>query len=76
MRSVEDYLIKYVQPYYANVHSESGILAEQSEKFRKEAKSIVRRHFSADERDSVIFHGQGTTVREVNYNKYRDALIN
>ena len=53
--SIEEYIKNNIHPYYANVHSEAGFLAEQSEYFRKEAKSIVRRHFNADERDSIIF---------------------
>ena len=59
--STEKYIAEHIHPYYANVHSESVFLVEQSEFFRKEAKAIVRRYFNADERDSVIFHGQGAT---------------
>ena len=76
LKSVESYILNNIQPYYANVHSEAGFLAEQSEFFRKEAKGIVRRHFNADERDSIIFHGQGTTscinklVRLLNLKSY------
>lgn len=59
--SIESYLKRKIHPFYANVHSESGFLSEQSENFRKEAKQIVRRHVNADERDSIIFYGQGST---------------
>jgi hypothetical protein len=44
------------------VHSNSAYLAEQSEFFRTESKTIVRRLINSDEKDSIIFAGQGTTV--------------
>jgi selenocysteine lyase/cysteine desulfurase len=62
LHSIENYIKTNIQPFYANVHSESGYLAEHSENFRKEAKQIVRRCFNTDEKDSIIFVGQGTTV--------------
>ena len=52
-------------PFYANVHTSIGFLAEQSENFRKEAKTIIRRYMNTDERDSIIFSGQGTTVLKI-----------
>jgi selenocysteine lyase/cysteine desulfurase len=62
VKFIEEFISKQVLPFYANVHSQSGYLPEQSENFRTEAKSIVRRYIVTDEKDSIIFAGQGTTV--------------
>lgn len=59
---IESYISEKINPIYANVHSEITYLAEQSENIRKEAKNIVRRYTNCDEKDAVIFTGQGTTV--------------
>lgn len=88
LNSIENYILQHVHPYYANSHSELGFLAEQSNKFRTEAKSIIKRHFNADERDAVVLSGQGATgavnklVRILNlkdkvkfYNSLKEALI-
>src|SRR5688572_5726922 len=61
IKQIEDFISKQVLPFYANVHSSCGYLAEQSENFRIEAKTIVRRYLNTDEKDSIIFSGQGTT---------------
>ena len=58
---VENFISNQVLPFYANVHSSCGYLADQSEAFRREAKSIVRRYCKTDENNSIIFTGQGTT---------------
>ncbi len=62
LHSIENYIQTHLLPFYANVHSETGFLAEHSEHFRKEAKQIVKKCFNTDERDSIIFVGQGSTV--------------
>lgn len=58
---IEQFISSQILPFYSNVHSNCGHLAEQSEAFRQEAKSIVRRYCHTDENNSIIFTGQGTT---------------
>ena len=58
---IEKFISSQILPFYANVHSLCGYLTEQSSAFRNEAKSIVRRYCNADENNSIIFTGQGTT---------------
>jgi len=58
---IEKFISSQILPFYANVHSSCGYLAEQSSAFRNEAKSIVRRYCDTDENNSIIFTGQGTT---------------
>jgi len=58
---IEKFISNQILPFYANVHSSCGYLAEQSSAFRNEAKSIVRRYCDTDENNSIIFTGQGTT---------------
>lgn len=61
LSQIETFISEQILPFYANVHSFSGYLPEQSEAFRQEAKSIVRRYCNTDENNSIIFSGQGTT---------------
>ena len=58
---IEKFISSQILPFYANIHSQCGYLAEQSSAFRNEAKSIVRRYCDTDENNSIIFTGQGTT---------------
>ena len=58
---IEKFISNQILPFYANIHSSCGYLAEQSSAFRNEAKSIVRRFCDTDENNSIIFTGQGTT---------------
>ena len=58
---IEKFISSQILPFYANIHSSCGYLAEQSSAFRNEAKSIVRRYCDTDENNSIIFTGQGTT---------------
>ena len=58
---IEKFISNQILPFYANIHSSCGYLAEQSSAFRNEAKSIVRRYCNTDENNSIIFTGQGTT---------------
>ena len=58
---IEKFIANQILPFYANIHSSCGYLAEQSSAFRNEAKSIVRRFCDTDENNSIIFTGQGTT---------------
>ncbi len=61
LKKIENFISSQVLPFYANVHTTCGYLAEQSENFRTESKTIVRRCFNSDEKDSIIYTGQGTT---------------
>ena len=61
INQIEKFISNEILPFYANVHSNCGFLSEQSENFRQEAKSIVRRYCNTDENNSIIFTGQGTT---------------
>ena len=58
---IEQFISSQILPFYANIHSQCGYLAEQSSAFRNEARSIVRRYCNTDENNSIIFTGQGTT---------------
>ena len=61
LKEIEQFISSQILPFYANIHSQCGYLAEQSSAFRNEAKSIVRRYCDTDENNSIIFTGQGTT---------------
>ena len=61
LNEIEKFISSQILPFYANIHSSCGYLAEQSSAFRNEAKSIVRRYCDTDENNSIIFTGQGTT---------------
>ena len=73
---IEKFISNQILPFYANIHSSCGYLAEQSTAFRNEAKSIVRRYCNTDENNSIIFTGQGTTgaihklIRLLNLKEY------
>jgi selenocysteine lyase/cysteine desulfurase len=62
LKQIENFISNQILPFYANVHSTTGYLSEQSEYFRNESKTIVRRFVNSDEKDSIIYSGQGTTV--------------
>jgi len=59
---IENYLVKYVLSYYANVHTTTSFTSIQTSKFRDDAKSIIRTCVNATEDDAVIFTGSGTTA--------------
>ncbi len=61
INQIENFISNEILPFYANVHSNCGYLSVQSEYFRQESKSIVRRYCNTDENNSIIFTGQGTT---------------
>ena len=61
LKEIEQFISSQILPFYANIHSQCGYLAEQSSAFRNEAKSIVRRYCDTDENNSIIFAGQGIT---------------
>ena len=73
---IENFISNQILPFYANIHSSCGYLAEQSTAFRNEARSIVRRYCNTDENNSIIFTGQGTTgaihklIRLLNLKEY------
>ncbi len=76
LKEIENFISNQILPFYANIHSSCGYLAEQSTAFRNEAKSIVRRYCNTDENNSIIFTGQGTTgaihklIRLLNLKEY------
>lgn len=46
---------------YGNTHSETSLCAQQSTKFREEARQIIKKSVNADENDVVLFTGTGST---------------
>ena len=76
INQIENFISNEILPFYANVHSNCGYLSVQSEYFRQESKSIVRRYCNTDENNSIIFTGQGTTnaihklIKLLNLNEY------
>ena len=78
---IEKFISDQILPFYANIHSSCGYLAEQSSAFRNEAKAIVRRYCDTDENNSIIFTGQGTTgaihklIKLLNLKEYIHFII-
>jgi selenocysteine lyase/cysteine desulfurase len=46
---------------YGNTHSEASFCAQQTTKFREEARSIIKKSVNANENDILIFTGTGVT---------------
>ena len=46
---------------YGNTHSETSLCAQQSTKFREEARQIIKKSVNANENDVVLFTGTGST---------------
>ncbi len=46
---------------YGNTHSEASFCAQQSTKFREEARSIIKKSVNANEDDVLLFTGTGAT---------------
>ncbi|KAI0987177.1 hypothetical protein GJ496_008137 [Pomphorhynchus laevis] len=61
VKFIEAFIRQHVLPVYANTHSESSCCSEQTEKYREEARSIIRRCVNASDKDVVLFVGTGTT---------------
>jgi len=46
---------------YGNTHSETSLCAQQSTKFREEARQIIKKSVNANENDVLLFTGSGST---------------
>ncbi len=46
---------------YGNTHSETSLCAQQSTKFREEARHIIKKSVNANENDVLLFTGTGST---------------
>ncbi|KAL6076822.1 Selenocysteine lyase/cysteine desulfurase [Balamuthia mandrillaris] len=58
---IEDYLRRFVMPYYANTHTEASATGFQTGKFREEARELIAKSVGATEDDVVLFTGAGST---------------
>ena len=58
---IEDFIREVVLPLYANTHSESSGTGLQTNRFREEAREIIRKAVGATEEHAVIFCGSGST---------------
>ncbi|CAF3369458.1 unnamed protein product [Rotaria socialis] len=58
---VEQYIIKYVLPYYANTHSEHSAFAATTTHFRESSRSLIKKCVNCNDDDVVIFTGSGST---------------
>lgn len=60
--NIENYISKYVLSNYGNTHTTTSYASMQTEKFRQDAREIIRRCVNAGDDDAVIFCGSGTTA--------------
>ncbi|CAF1437084.1 unnamed protein product [Rotaria sordida] len=58
---IEKYIRTHVLPLYGNTHSETSLCAEQSTRFREEARNIIKKSVNANENDILLFTGTGST---------------
>jgi selenocysteine lyase/cysteine desulfurase len=58
---IEDFIREVVLPLYANTHSESSGTGLQTNRFREEAREIIRKAVGATDEHAVIFCGSGST---------------
>ncbi|ELU07228.1 hypothetical protein CAPTEDRAFT_190152 [Capitella teleta] len=61
LQYTEDFILTNVLPFYANTHSASSALAQQTTLYRQDARKIIARCVNASDDDAVIFTGSGTT---------------
>jgi selenocysteine lyase/cysteine desulfurase len=59
---IEDFIRHEVMPLYANTHTETSGTGLQTNRFREDARRIIKQSVGADERDAVIFCGSGATA--------------
>ena len=52
---------RLVFPRYGNTHSETSLCAQQSTKFREEARHLIKKSINANENDVLLFTGTGST---------------
>ncbi|CAF1304467.1 unnamed protein product [Adineta ricciae] len=58
---IENYIKNSVLPLYGNTHSETSLCAQQSTKFREEARLIIKKSVNANDDDVLLFTGTGST---------------
>ncbi|CAF4197944.1 unnamed protein product [Rotaria magnacalcarata] len=54
---IEQYMLKHVLPYYANIHSEDSAGAIQTTKFHGGSRALIKRYANATDDDVAIFIG-------------------
>ncbi|WP_191600539.1 aminotransferase class V-fold PLP-dependent enzyme [Marinomonas algicola] len=59
---IEQAILHYVLPYYANTHTESTITGKQTTCFREDARQIIQKSVNATDDDLVLFCGSGATA--------------
>ncbi|MEL0637720.1 aminotransferase class V-fold PLP-dependent enzyme [Marinomonas sp. TI.3.20] len=62
LQFIEDAMLNYVLPFYANTHTEANATGQQTTAFREQARQQIRQATHAsDEEDLVLFCGSGAT---------------
>ncbi|CAF2127059.1 unnamed protein product [Rotaria magnacalcarata] len=59
---IEQYMLKHVLPYYANIHSEDSAGAIQTTKFHGGSRALIKRYANATDDDVAIFIGSGLII--------------
>jgi selenocysteine lyase/cysteine desulfurase len=59
---IEDYIRNQILPIYANTHTLNSRTAKQTIYSREEARDIIKRCVNGNEKDAVIFIGNGSTA--------------
>ena len=61
LQFIEDAMLHYVLPFYANTHTEANATGQQTTAFREQARQQIRQATNASEDDLVLFCGSGAT---------------
>lgn len=59
---IEDAMLQYVLPLYANTHTEANATGQQTTAFREQARQVIRDAVHANQEDMVLFCGSGATA--------------
>ncbi|MDE4140798.1 MULTISPECIES: aminotransferase class V-fold PLP-dependent enzyme [Rhodobacterales] len=62
LRSVEDFVVSDVLPFYANSHTEASYCGAHMTRLRRAARAEIARITGAKQEDAVIFAGSGATA--------------
>ncbi|MEX5564212.1 aminotransferase class V-fold PLP-dependent enzyme [Pseudophaeobacter sp. 1A16562] len=62
LRSVEDFIVSDVLPFYANSHTEASYCGAHMTRLRRAARAEIARITGARQEDAVIFAGSGATA--------------
>ncbi|MDE4305326.1 aminotransferase class V-fold PLP-dependent enzyme [Phaeobacter gallaeciensis] len=62
LRSVEDFIVSDVLPFYANSHTEASYCGAHMTRLRRAARAEIARITGARQEDAVIFAGAGATA--------------